>query len=237
METSLENNQKSLFEIYQDYLKKFEMEPVLVNHKNYIEKNNLGFGEKPFHYMWKELVLLQPKNFKFLEIGVYKGQVLSLIKLLSDLENKNLEYYGVTPLSNLGDKYSSYENTDYKKIINSVFEYFNLDFSFEKNLIVGDSTSEKIKQQILDKKFFDLIYIDGGHDYNSVVSDIELVKQITKKNSYIVFDDSSCHKDLPNNLFKGHLEVCDALKSNLENDKNFIETLCVGHNRVFKRIL
>jgi hypothetical protein len=62
------------------------------------------------------------------------------------------------------------------------------------------------------------------------------MKEITIKGSYIVFDDSSCYKDLNNNLFKGHEDVCKAIKNLIETDKSFEEIICVGHNRVFKKI-
>ena len=60
--------------------------------------------------------------------------------------------------------------------------------------------------------------------------------EVSKNGSYVVFDDSSCYKNLSNDKFKGHIDVCDAIKDNLENNDQFVELICVGHNRVFKRI-
>ena len=128
------------------------------------------------------------------------------------------------------------DKENYLEIITSLFNHFNLEFSVDKNLIKGDSTSEDIKNEIRKFNFFDVVYIDGCHDYNCVVSDILLMKEVTKLNSIIVFDDSSCFKQIPENNFKGHIDVCNAIKDYLENDSMFIEILCVGHNRVFKRI-
>jgi hypothetical protein len=235
METFIEYNDKNLEEIYFEFLKKYNENDFLINHRTYIEQNNLGFGEQPFHALWNEIVKSQNNNFKFLEIGVYKGQILSLVKLLSDKYEKNVQYVGVTPLNNLGDKFSTYENNNYLEIITNLFNHFNLDFNPNKNLIKGNSTSEDIKTDIKKYESFDLIYIDGGHDYDCVVSDILLMKEITLQNSIVVFDDSSCYKDIPENNFKGHSDVCNAIKDYLENDPMFSEILCVGHNRVFKR--
>jgi hypothetical protein len=227
---------KNLTEIYENHLTEFYSDDLLKEHRFYVEDNNLGFGERPFHVIWREIIKKQNTNFKFLEIGVYKGQVLSLVKLLSNFYEKNIEFYGVTPLDNSGDRYSNYENTDYKSLIQNLFNRFNLDFDLNKNLIIGDSNNELIKDLIRLKGLFDVVYIDGCHDYKCVVSDINLMKEITKVGSLIVFDDSSCNKDLPNNFFKGHLEVCQAITDYLENDSDFVEEICVGHNRVFKRI-
>ena len=236
METFVKYNNITLDEIYNEFLKEFNNDVILINHRTYIEINNLGFGEKPFHVIWRELVKIQMDNFKFLEIGVYKGQVLSLIKLLSNTYNKVVDYIGITPLNNSGDKFSNYDSVNYDQIITSLFNHFNLDFDINKNIINGLSTDELIKNKVRELGEFDLIYIDGCHDYDCVVSDIKLMYEVSKIGTHIVFDDSSCYKDLNGNKFKGHIDVCNAIKDNLENNDNFLEVACIGHNRVFKKI-
>lgn len=236
METFIKYNNLSLDEIYNEFLNEYNNDPILTNHRSYIESNKLGFGEKPFHVIWRDLVSVLPAKFNFLEIGVYKGQVLSLVKLLSDNNNKIIDYVGVTPLNDSGDKFSNYESVNYEQVITGLFNHFNLEFDVNKNIINGLSTDENVKNKVRELGPFDLIYIDGGHDYDCVVSDINLMYDVSKIGSYIVFDDSSCYKDLGGNKFKGHIDVCDAIRDNLENNDKFIELICVGHNRVFKKI-
>lgn len=236
METFIKYKNFSLDEIYNKFLEEYNNDPLLVDHRSYIESNHLGFGEKPFHVIWRDLVKNLPDNFNFLEIGVYKGQVLSLVKLLSDKLEKKIKFVGVTPLDNTGDKFSNYEIVNYKQVITGLFEHFNLEFDVNQNIINGLSTDEIIKNKVTKLGPFDLIYIDGGHDYDCVVSDINLMYDVSKIGSYVVFDDSSCYKDLGGNKFKGHIDVCNAIKDELENNNDFIELICVGHNRVFKRI-
>jgi hypothetical protein len=63
------------------------------------------------------------------------------------------------------------------------------------------------------------------------------MKEVSVKESYIVFDDSSCYKNFNTSLFKGHEDVCNAIRDLIETDLGtFEEIICVGHNRVFKRI-
>jgi len=236
METFIKYKDLSLDEIYDKFLNEYYNDPLLVNHRSFIESNYLGFGERPFHVIWRELVKTLPDNFNFLEVGVYKGQILSLVKLLSDSSNKKINYIGVTPLNNSGDKFSTYEVVNYSKIITDLFKHFNLDFDIQKNIINGLSTDNSVKNKIKKNGPYDLIYIDGGHDYDCVVSDIKLMIDVSKKGSYVVFDDSSCYKNLSKDKFKGHIDVCNAIKDNLENNNHFVELICVGHNRVFKRI-
>lgn len=226
---------KTLDEIYDSFLNEFNQDEVLQKHRFYIEKNNCGFGERPFHVLWREIIKSQKSKFKFLEIGVYKGQVLSLVKYLSDLYEKQVDFYGVTPLKNLGDKYSTYEDTNYAQVIKKIFDDFNLNYDEYSNIINGSSIDENVKNIIIKNGKYDVIYIDGCHNYDCVVSDIKLMKDILEINGLVVLDDSSCYKDLMNSptRFKGHLEVCNAIKDTLENDINYQEIICVGHNRVF----
>ena len=237
METFIEHSNKNLKDTYFEFLQKYNEDDFLINHRTYIDTHHLGFGEKPFHVLWRDIIKSQKNGFKFLEIGVYKGQILSLVKLLSDKYNKNVQYVGVTPLNNTGDNFSNYSDVNYLEIITSLFHHFSLDFNPNKNLINGDSTLEITKNKIREYNYFDVIYIDGCHNYDCVVSDIQLMKEVTILNSIVVFDDSSCYKEIPDNNFKGHIDVCNAIKDYIENDPMFVEILCVGHNRVFKRII
>jgi hypothetical protein len=237
METFIKYKNLELDEIYSQFMNEYNQDSILIEHRTYVENNNLGFGEKPFHVVWRELVKSLPNKFKFLEIGVYKGQVLSLIPLLSKIYQKDVEFIGVTPLSSHGDKYSSYDKTSYDEVIKSIFNKFDLPFDINKNILIGNSTTEEIKTKIKENGIYDLIYIDGCHDYDCVVSDINLMKEVSVKESYIVFDDSSCYKNFSTNLFKGHEDVCKAIRDLIETDsETFEEIICVGHNRVFKRI-
>lgn len=225
-------------EIYSRFLDRFWKNDVLVEHRTFIENNGLGFGEKPFHVLWNDIINLLPKDFRFLEIGVYKGQILSLVKLLS--KNKGNEasvLVGVTPLDTSKDKFSSYQPSDFEAEIRKTFDRFNLEFSNEKNLIIGSSTDNSIKDKVKKLAPFDVVYIDGCHDYECVVSDIQLMKDITVTGSFVVLDDASCYKGLESRFFSGHPDVCNAIKEHLENDDRFEEIITVGHNRLFKRII
>jgi len=233
---SIEFNNNNLDQIYDHYLNKFYNNSLLMNHRFFVEQYAYGYGEKPFHAMWEEIIDSFKEEINFLEIGVYKGQILSLVKLLANNKNIKNKVLGVTPLSNAGDKYSSYDNVDYAQSIKNIFQTFNLDFDENQNLLKGFSNDINIIEQLKNSRY-NLIYIDGGHDYECVVSDIKLMKEILLKNGIVVFDDSSNYKTFSKNLFLGHEDVSRALKDTLENDVDFVEIMCVGHNRVFKKIM
>ena len=84
---------------------------------------------------------------------------------------------------------------------------------------------------------FYILFNGTSIDYDCVVSDILLIKEITKNGSYIIMDDASCYKPINRiGAHLGHSDVCDAIKDYIENDDCFEEVICVGHNRVFKKI-
>lgn len=222
-------------EIYNWCSREYANDTSLHELRNFVKNNNYGFCDNEHYVMWREIVNLLPNNFNFLEIGVYKGQILCLVPKLAKNINKPCNFLGVTPLNTSGDKYSVYNNDDYSENVTNIFKTFNVPFDLNKNILCGLSTDETIKNELKTKKF-DVIYIDGGHDYETVVSDIILAKEILNENGFIVTDDSSCYKNLSGlPIFTGHIDVCNAIKDYLEPDTNYVEILCVGHNRVFKK--
>jgi len=227
------NEGKSHEEIWLEFTDLFEKNDFFKHFRSHITQNYLGYGEDQFYVMWDKIVSSLGNDFSFLEIGVYKGQILCLVALLSLKYNKNSNIYGISPLYNLSDKTTRYDEADYKAEIVNLHKHFNLDFSIEKQIIQGISTSDDVKNQILKMPQFDVVYIDGGHEYDTVVSDINLAKTICKKNGYIVADDASFFKDFQ--FFLGHPEVSLAVKNFLENDSDYTEEYCIGHLRIFRK--
>ena len=70
----------------------------------------------------------------------------------------------------------------------------NIENNFDLNIKNFDSRSKKIKNNSNNffddnEKFFDLIYIDGSHDFNQVIKDSENANRYLKKDGYLLFDD------------------------------------------------
>lgn len=223
-------------EIWIEYSHLFHDNEFFKYFRSFIVKNNLGYGEDQFCILWDKLVSSLGKDFSFLEIGVYKGQILCLIALIAEKYNLKSEIYGATPLYNLSDKTTIYDEADYGEEIINLHNHFGIRFDLSKQIIKGLSTEEEVKDKILNKAKFDIVYIDGGHEYDTVVSDINLAKQVCKDKGFIVADDASFFKDFGDfSFFVGHEEVSLAVKDFLENDPNYIEKYCVGHLRVFQK--
>ena len=65
----------------------------LANHINIVRETSSGYGEDAFRYLWLHLVNQMPDTFSFLEIGVYKGSVLSLVELIASIFKMNKTIY------------------------------------------------------------------------------------------------------------------------------------------------
>lgn len=192
-----------------------------------------GFGEPAFTWNWKLLVDEMPDNFKFLEIGVYKGRVLSQVGMLSRISNKNCSIYGVTPLSTDGDKYSGYPACDYLNEIKNNFQKLN-GHTHNLNIIKGFSQDDSVLKSVGNIAPFDMIFIDGSHDYVDVCNDIKNYLPFLKSGGYLVMDDASLYIDNPYGQFLGHPDVGKAIQDLLDNNNSVKHLYAVGHNRVWK---
>ena len=221
METFIEYKNRDLKDIYFEFLTKYNEDDVLINHRTYIEENKLGFGEKPFHSLWNEIVKTQKKEFNFLEIGVYKGQILSLVKLLSDRYNKELQYVGVTPLNNTGDKFSSYDKENNKwytyPVGSNKKEWTEVKSGQMKSALNAMFTSNKLPNKA------DAINLDDTIK-KSKVTEINLnTLQLESKNKEIKADIPKFNINDPNEIYKPYGEEGPDVYYSKENDQYIVK--------------
>ena len=200
-------------------------------HREYIEKNKKGFGEPAFHAMWWKLLLeYKPKNC--LEIGVYRGQVVSIWTLISKLVDRNIAVSGISPFSSFGDSVSEYmKNLDYYQDVQETFE----DLDLQKPTFIKGFSSDKKAIEYIKSKTWDMIYIDGGHDYEDVLFDYHLCLENLSDNGIIVLDDASLYTDYKplSFAFKGHPGPSLVAREYADKEMKFLGA--VGHNNVFMK--
>lgn len=232
----------------------------LAAHRGYIERNKLGFGDRAFHYMWwlivKDVASRSEGDLKFLEIGVYKGQVISLWLLLAGLLNRKVEVYGVSPMTGnftepkswtdkftlgirrlfRGDLVGGNMNVkeDYHTLVNDLLNRFQLD---RRALVIheGYSTDRHILGRIEDHSM-DVIYIDGDHRFEVCRQDIINYDPKLKRGGLMVLDDAGYF--LPGGgegkWWKGYEDVARAAE--MMPELGYENILNVGHNRVYKKL-
>lgn len=216
---------------YMDDFFLYKLPLQFVRHRDYFLKDRRGFGEDAFHSMWYYIFeVYKPVNC--LEIGVYRGQTISLWSMLSRYFNyPEVNIVGISPFDQSGDSVSTYKDIDYYNDTLRNFRKFNLTFS---QLIKGRS-SDPVSVKSVKQTKWDLIYIDGSHDYEDVLFDYKISMENLSQDGIIVFDDSSIYFDYQPNAksFKGHEGPSLVASQIASKEMNLV--LGVGHNNVFKK--
>jgi hypothetical protein len=203
----------------------------LNEHRTWVETNIFGFGERAFPWLWHLVVQELPKSFTFLEIGVFKGQTLSLVKLLADMQGKKVKRYGVTPLSSEGGVWES----DYRKDIETIHDQFKItkDYTLLEGLSEDPAIIERAKKLKLD-----VLYIDGGHEERHITNDIEQYSPLVKPGGFMVIDDCCNSFGMPWGYFQGIeavTRVADKKLPPVTPSEEWEFVFSVVHNRVYRR--
>lgn len=231
--------------------------PSLKAHRDWVESNLWGFGDRGFHYLW--LLILQhlgaassAEPLSALEVGVYKGQVISLWALCAHRLGVDLKITAISPFAGtiartrfirilkrlfqpsyrkMIANHNMYHQDDYLAACQTIFKQFGLPFEKVRTLR-GSSADPKIYAQAKDL-LFDLVYIDGDHSFEGSRTDIVQYGPLIKPGGFLVMDDASC--ELPGQgFFKGHASVSKAAR--IIPSLGFKNVLNVGHNRVYLRL-
>jgi len=201
-------------------------------HRRYFQLNHRGFGDDAFHVMWF-LIFRKYRPRNLLEIGVYRGQVLSLAALLQRRLRIEGEVAGISPFEPLGNSVSKYAaDIDYLADTRGNFAHFDLP---EPHLVKARSTDSTAIELVASRKW-DCIYIDGSHDYEVAKADWNACSSNIKEAGLAVLDDAGLGTQFEPPIFsmKGHpgpSRVADEI-----DRTRFREVLQVGHNRVFEKL-
>jgi len=235
--SALEDSERSLSDptgYYLDCVRYFhssQFPDELKMHRAYFLEDQRGFGEDAFHVMWWMLFRkLRPNHF--LEIGVYRGQTLSLAAMLQRELNITGHVTGISPFTPSGDAVSSYRNdVDYLADTKTNFAHFAL---AEPDLVRAFSTDSAARERVA-QELWDAIYIDGNHDYEVARADWDLCAAHVAPGGIIVLDDSAMDTSYRAPAFAtaGHPGPSQVARE--VNRNEFHEILRVGHNRVFQR--
>ncbi|MFH1952569.1 MAG: class I SAM-dependent methyltransferase [Pseudomonadota bacterium] len=200
--------------------------------RDFVEKHVYGFGERCFYHMWKLVLDELPDSSDLMEIGVYKGQIIALWRLLKP----ESRIFGISPLSSYaGNDTPSHPDTDYVKHIKDLHNHLKI--SSDNTYIFNGLSTDQAMYERVKGMSFNVLYIDGCHERWAVEIDFKWYSPLVKVGGYLVVDDASCNLPIPYGMFPGIKDVSDVTDEwYSDNKESFEEIMVVMHNRVFKRI-
>ncbi len=199
------------------------------DHRRYYGASRRGFGEDAFHAMWWWL-LHEHRPERALEIGVYRGQVTSLMGLTAKLCAYNCEVHGISPFSPAADAVSSYlPKVDYLK---DTLES-NARFGLRPPVFLKALSTDPVALSHIRSTRWNVIYIDGNHDYEVALSDYNVCRDALATGGLLVMDDSSLYTDYrPAKFsFAGHPGPSRVAEERARMELRFVGG--VGHKNVF----
>jgi len=171
-----------------------------LKYRKYFRKTSLkqkGHGET----FLKEVLNKKPKSF--LEIGVFHGVTArNVCELLYQIHGNDFKYVGLDLFEKSDqNKFEVIPSTNFKNPFKKFYHQYimrqdpysieavsNLlkKFKNQVHLIKGNS-NQVLKKMDMSK--IDFVFLDGGHQYNTVVNDLNSCMDVLKFNGSILCDD------------------------------------------------
>lgn len=200
-------------------------------YRRWIEERAFGFGERCFLTMWKHIARHLPDECTFLEVGVFRGQILGWMGMQAHRLGLDMVRLGITPL----DSTDGHWESDYESDIALLHDTFGIAKDYQ--IIKGRSDDPRVMEMAKGIRA-DVVYIDGGHSYEVVKSDLEFYPRLVKPGGYLVIDDCNNSIDMPEGYFRGILSVSKAVDERFPPYTPSDEwelVLNLVHNRILRK--
>ena len=173
---------------------------VKLKYKKYFRKTSLkqkGVGD----FFLKEVAINKPKVF--LEVGVFHGVTArNVCELLNSLHGNEFKYVGLDLLEqNTENKDEIIPNTKFSNPLKNIyFKYIkklnpysleavkDLLKKFKNNVSLIKGNSNVILKKI-DMSKIDYVFLDGGHDYQTVKNDLNCCREVIVNGGTVLCDD------------------------------------------------
>ena len=171
-----------------------------MKYKKYFRKTSLKQKDIGEHFL-NEITIKKPKNF--LEIGVFHGVTArNVCELLQSIHGSDFKYIGLDLFGESVENVNEIiPNTKFNNPLKKIyFEYilkqdpYSIDAvahllkKFKKNIHLIKGNSNQMLKKI-DMTKIDYVFLDGGHAYETVKSDLYYSKPALENNGTILCDD------------------------------------------------
>jgi len=170
-------------------------------YKKYYRKTSLK-QQSVGSFFLEEITKKKPKFF--LEIGVFHGVTArNVCELLSSIHGSNFKYIGLDLFEeNDENKNEVIPNTTFSSNPVKQFYYkyikrqnpYSLEAveellgKFKNNIHLIKGNSNKVLKKI-DMSKIDYVFLDGGHEYNTVLNDLNCCYEVVNNNGIVLCDD------------------------------------------------
>ena len=172
--------------------------------KYYFRKSSFKKDINSANILLNQIELYKPKCF--LEVGVFQGVTSrNVCEKLNIINNGQFSFYGIDIFEDTNSNIDNKEMTIKHNKISNPFKNFIFNIILKKDLFSIESIYEflkKFKDKVflykgfsdtellkIDLSSIDMIFLDGGHSYETVSNDLSLILKNIKKGKIIICDD------------------------------------------------
>ena len=172
--------------------------------KYYFRKSSLKKDINSANILLDQIEIYKPKNF--IEVGVFQGVTSrNVCEKLYEINKENFLFHGIDIFEDTNINIDNKEMTIKHNKISNPFKHLVFNIILKKNLFSIDSIYsflKKFKNNVqlykgfsetelpkIDMSKIDMVFLDGGHSYETVRSDLSLILKGIKKNKIIICDD------------------------------------------------
>lgn len=175
-----------------------------MNFKYYFRKSSFKKDIQSANILLDQIEIYKPKNF--LEIGVFQGVTSrNVCEKLNLINDGKFSFHGIDIFENTNSLIDNKEMTVKHNKLSNPFKHFLFNVILKKDLFSIDSIYKflkKFKSNVylykgfsdtallqIDLSKIDMIFLDGGHSYETVSSDLSIILKSISKGKIIICDD------------------------------------------------
>ena len=172
--------------------------------KYYFRKSSFKKDIESANILLDQVEFYKPKNF--LEVGVFQGVTSrNICEKLNIINDGKFSFHGIDIFEDSNNTVDKKEMTTKHNKLSNPFKHLLFNIILKKDLFSIDSIYEFLKRykdnvhlykgfsdtELLkvDLSAIDMIFLDGGHSYETVSSDLSLILKKIKKGKVIICDD------------------------------------------------